>query len=156
MKKTCRFPDRTWKKTMKKKDGDLMIKSSRPEDLPSKYIKASFTVELSLLIPLIFFIIFGLIYYDFLTQNRISAYCSAAEQAISGKTYENILTVGGEAVNYHAEENASVRKVRFSSGLRSAYGSLFREWTEEAEYQRLYPVDFIWQLKAAGELGKEK
>ena len=125
-------------------EGGLKV---REETGKRKWVRAVMTVELALLTPLILTVIFAILYLDFHTQNRVTMQCAAVEQAVSGNEYEDILLMGGAAAERTASENAGKRQVSFSSRIESVYGGFLWDSSAEAEYELMYPVDFIWKVK---------
>ena len=117
-------------------------------------LQGSMTIEMVLLIPLILTVIFGLLYFDFYTQNKVTVLCAAVEQAISGNEYDDIFLIGGANSERTSSESKSKRQVSFTSETSAVYGEFAWEINETAAYEILYPTDFVWKIKTLKKLRK--
>ena len=117
-------------------------------------LQGSMTIEMALLIPLILTVIFGLLYFDFHTQNKVTVLCAAVEQAISGNEYDDIFLIGGANSERTSSESKSKRQVSFTSETNAVYGGFAWEINETAAYEILYPTDFVWKIKTLKKLRK--
>ena len=111
------------------------------------YRKASFTVEASLLMPLVLLVIFAVLYLDFHVQNRNVILASACENAITGHDRDPLVLMGTEGADKTLEDDGKKRTVSYSLVTSSVYGGYAWEAASSAEYVICDPVSLIREAR---------
>lgn len=107
-------------------------------------LKASLTVETALLMPLILLVIFSVIYFDFYEMNLVVCHSAAIEQAISGKSDEELPLIAAPKMSRRSSDSKTKRTVSFQSDTyASPYSHTLRSQSVEAAYSYVSPTAFI-------------
>lgn len=139
----------------------------------SKKLRGSFTIEAACVIPMIFLVLFGLLYLCFFVHNRAWLTAAAYESALTGSMegvkengmiYEtasmrsrelgNIGFFGAENLSTQTSTGKRVR-VTYSLETISGFGGFDWHLTEEGNSLVVRPVKRIRTIKAAAEIISE-
>ncbi|MDD3217593.1 MAG: pilus assembly protein [Lachnospiraceae bacterium] len=131
--------------------------------------KASFTVECALLMPIILYVIIGLLYLDFHIHNQCWFTAAAYESAIDGslaavrrnqdglreaeekaQNLENIDLLGEINTNYEVSGDKQKVQVEFTSSTIAVWGGFHWDLEAKAESRIIKPVVFIRKYRALG------
>lgn len=116
--------------------------------------KGSFTVELALLMPVLFWVIMTCVCFGFHVHNRACLRARCAEQAVSGKQQELPPLYGAGETERGWIDNNAFRTVSASSST-FMYGSADAgKIREECRYCKVKPVRFTRKAHAVIELSE--
>lgn len=112
-------------------------------------LRASFTVEAALIMPLVIFTVFMALYLAFHVHNRTWLASRAGEQAISGHEQELPSLMAASGTTGSLSDSAAQRTASYSTGTAWYTGSVL--WTEDIfrTYNKSRPIKLLRKAKAA-------
>lgn len=119
--------------------------------------RASYTVELALLLPLILGTILALIYLNFHVHNCAALTANACEAAVTGHPdaeFPSYVFLG--RLNRSVDDDKASRTVTFSSVTYDADERVFGESVGTGTYKKVYPVSDLRKAKGLRELMDQK
>ncbi|HUM84657.1 MAG TPA: hypothetical protein PLN48_12930 [Lachnospiraceae bacterium] len=114
--------------------------------------KASFTIEMALIMPVILLVVFSGIYLMAHVRNRAFLTASACEQAVSGHDPETPALFAAVDPARSKEDSEERRTVSFKAGTIYFSGQALWDIKAEGTYEKIKPVTFIRKFLAARQL----
>lgn len=122
-------------------------------DSPPKHlIKAAFTVEAALIMPVVLMVILSLVYLCMHVHNRNYLLSYAAEQSISGHEQPDPPLIFSTEVSAGRTDGGNMRTVSYKAGTVYYTGRRLYSIAEQAGYRKVKPVSYIWKMSAVKEI----
>ena len=111
-------------------------------------VRAAFTVEAALIMPVILMVILSSLYLCMHVHNRNYLRSYAVEQSISGHEQPDPALLFSSDISASRTDGGNMRTVSYTAGTVYYTGSRLYSISEHAGYRKVKPVAYLWRMRA--------
>jgi hypothetical protein len=111
-------------------------------------VRAAFTVEAALIMPVILMVILSSLYLCMHVHNRNYLRSYAVEQSISGHEQPDPALLFSSDISASRTDGGNMRTVSYTAGTVYYTGRRLYSISEHAGYRKVKPVAYLWRMRA--------
>ncbi len=111
-------------------------------------VRAAFTVEAALIMPVILMVILSSLYLCMHVHNRNYLRTYAVEQSISGHEQPDPALLFSSDISASRTDGGNMRTVSYTAGTVYYTGRRLYSISEHAGYRKVKPVAYLWRMRA--------
>ena len=111
-------------------------------------VRAAFTVEAALIMPVILMVILSSLYLCMHVHNRNYLRSYAVEQSISGHEQPDPALLFSSDISASRTDGGNMRTVSYTAGTVYYTGRRLYSISEHAGYRKVRPVAYLWRMRA--------
>ncbi len=111
-------------------------------------IRAAFTVEAALIMPVVLMVILSVLYLCMHVHNRNYLLSYAVEQSISGHIQPDPVLPFSSDISAARTDGGNMRTVSFTAGTVYYTGKRLYSISEQAGYRKVKPVTYLWRMRS--------
>ncbi|MBR3170934.1 MAG: pilus assembly protein [Lachnospiraceae bacterium] len=111
-------------------------------------VRAAFTVEAALIMPVILMVILSSLYLCMHVHNRNYLRSYAVEQSISGHEQPDPALLFSSDISASRTDGGNMRTVSYTAGTVYYTGRRLYSISEHAGYRKVKPVTYLWRMRA--------
>ena len=111
-------------------------------------VRAAFTVEAALIMPVILMVILSSLYLCMHVHNRNYLRSYAVEQSISGHTQPDPELIFSSDISVSRTDGGNMRTVSYTAGTVYYTGKRLYNISEKAGYRKVKPVTYLWRMRS--------
>ena len=111
-------------------------------------VRAAFTVEAALIMPVILMVILSSLYLCMHVHNRNYLRSYAVEQSISGHEQPDPALLFSSDISASHTDGGNMRTVSYTAGTVYYTGRRLYSISEHAGYRKVKPVTYLWRMRA--------
>jgi hypothetical protein len=129
-------------------DSDRQIRTRDVGGQRNGLVRAAFTVEAALIMPVILMVILSSLYLCMHVHNRNYLRSYAVEQSISGHEQPDPALLFSSDISASRTDGGNMRTVSYTAGTVYYTGRRLYSISEHAGYRKVKPVAYLWRMRA--------